>query len=159
MLPLDATDREILQILQAEGRIPNAELARRIGLTPPPTLERVRRLERAGIIRGYAARVDPEALGRRLTVFASVSLAMHQGGVVEDFMAAVRELPEVLECHHLTGDADYLLKVVVADTRDYERLLRERMIRLPGVQRIQSSVVLSTVKEETHIPPSSPEAQ
>jgi len=159
MIPLDAIDQEILRILQTEGRIPNAELARRIGLTPPPTLERVRRLERSGVIRGYAARVDPEALGRRLTVFASVSLAMHQGGVVEDFMAAVRELPEVLECHHLTGDADYLLKVVVADTRDYERLLRERMIRLPGVQRIQSSVVLSTVKEETHIPLSPSEVQ
>ena len=159
MQTLDPTDLQILAILQAEGRIPNAELARRIGLTPPPTLERMRRLERVGVIRGYAARVDPEALGRRLTVFASVSLAMHQGGVVEEFMAAVRELPEVLECHHLTGDADYLLKVVVADTRDYERLLRERMIRLPGVQRIQSSVVLSTVKDEAAIPLSTAEAQ
>lgn len=149
---LDATDLQILALLQAEGRMSNAELARRIGLTPPPTLERVRRLEREGVIRGYRAQVDPRALGRSLTVFSAVSLSMHETAAVEAFMRAVGEVPEVLECHHLTGSADYLLKVVAADTNDYERLLRERLLRLPGVQRVESAVVLSTLKEAGPIP-------
>jgi Lrp/AsnC family leucine-responsive transcriptional regulator len=155
---LDDTDLRILELLQTEGRLPNAELARRVGLTPPPTLERVRRLERAGVIRGYQARIDPRALGRRLTVFAAVSLTMHESGAVGAFTEAVRAVPEVLECHHLTGESDYLLKVVVADTADYERLLRERLLRLPGVQRVQSSVVLSTLKEGSPIPVPTSEA-
>jgi Lrp/AsnC family transcriptional regulator, leucine-responsive regulatory protein len=152
MTSLDPTDRKILSILQIEGRLSNAELARRIGLTPPPTLERVKRLEREGVIRGYAARLDGPSLGLGLTVFASVSLAMHQLGAVEEFEAAVRDLPEVLECHHTTGEADFLLKLKVADTGAYEQLLRGHLIRLPGVQRIQSSVVLSTAKDETPLP-------
>lgn|SRR5690606_1125233 len=154
---LDSTDLRIVQLLQEEGRLSNAELARRVGLTPPPMLERVRRLEREGVIRGYQARIDPHALGRRLTVFAAVTLEMHRGGAVEEFTEAVRAVPEVLECHHLTGQADYLLKVVVADTADYERLLRERLLRLPGVRRVQSSVVLSTLKEGSPIPVAAPE--
>lgn len=152
VIPLDATDLQILALLQAEGRLSNAELARRIGLTPPPTLERVRRLERAGVIRGYMARIEPAALGHHLAVFATVSLTMHQSDAVEAFMAAVQEVPEVLECHHLAGESDYLLKMVVADTADYERLLRQKLLRLPGVQRIRSSVVLSAIKEHSPLP-------
>lgn len=151
METLDAVDLEILRLLQEDGRTPNAELARRVGLTPTPTLERVRRLERMGVIRRYTAVVDPEALGKRLTIFAAVTLA-HQSGAVNEFLKEIGNLPEVMECHHLTGEADYLLKVLVSDTREYQRLLLEHLTRLPGVQQIRSSVVLSTVKEETCVP-------
>jgi Lrp/AsnC family transcriptional regulator, leucine-responsive regulatory protein len=158
MIQLDSIDRQILEILQREGRLTNAELARRVGLTPPPTLERVKRLEREGVIRGYAAIVDPAALEQRFLVFAAVSLTMHQGAAVEAFTEAVRALPGVQECHHLTGEADYLLKVLVRDVAGYERFLREQLLRLPGVQRVQTSVVLSTVKQDTyvHVPPLEP---
>lgn len=144
---LDQTDRKILGILQEEGRISNAALARRIGLTAAPTLERVRRLEREGVITGYAARIDGDAVGMGLTVFASVSLEAHELRAVEDFRAAVTALPGILECHHLTGEADFLLKVRAADMGSYETFLREHLLALPGVQRIRSSVVLSTLKE------------
>jgi Lrp/AsnC family transcriptional regulator, leucine-responsive regulatory protein len=149
---LDAIDLEILRLLQEDGRRSNAELARQVGLTPTPTLERVKRLERDGVIRRYSAHIDPAALGKGLMVFASVSLAMHDAENVEQFEAAVKRVPAVLECHHVTGEADFLLKIVVADTREYERLLLQHLTKLPGVRQIRSSVVLSTLKEETCIP-------
>jgi Lrp/AsnC family transcriptional regulator, leucine-responsive regulatory protein len=157
MIVLDALDRQILEILQREGRLSNAELARRIGLTPPPTLERVKRLEREGAIRGYAAIVDPSALGQRFLVYAAVSLSMHHAPEVEAFASAVRALPGVQECHHLTGESDYLLKVLVDDVAGYERFLRETLLQLPGVQRVRTSVVLSTVKQETYVQVAGPE--
>lgn len=149
---LDAVDQRILQLLQQDARVPNAELARRVGLTATPTLERVRRLEREGVIRGYHASVDPERLGRGLTVLASVTLAMHDAPAVDAFLRAIDALPEVMECHHMTGEADFLLKVLAADTRGYERLLRESLTQLPGVRKIRTSVVLSTPKHRTTIP-------
>jgi DNA-binding Lrp family transcriptional regulator len=152
MPELDGVDLRILEILQEDARVANAELARRVGLTPTPTLERVRRLERLGVVRGYTAVVDPEALGLRLTVMASVTLAMHDAAAVDAFLRGIESLPEVMECHHLTGEADFLLKVRVADTRAYERLLRESLTQLPGVRQIRSSVVLSTPKNRTAVP-------
>lgn len=152
MESLDATDLEILRLLQVDGRTSNAELARQVGLTATPTLERVRRLERLGVIRRYSAHIDPAALGKGLVVFASVSLAMHDAENVEQFEASVKRVRAVLECHHVTGEADFLLKVVVSDTREYERLLLQHLTKLPGVRQIRSSVVLSTLKEETCIP-------
>lgn len=149
---LDPLDLHILALLQADARLPNAELARRVGLTPTPTLERVKRLERSGVLLGYTARVDPERLGKHLTVMASVTLAMHDAPAVDAFLAGIDALPEVMECHHLTGEADFLLKVLVADTRAYERLLRGSLTQLPGVRQIRSSVVLSTPKHRTAIP-------
>ena len=152
MTELDATDLNILRLLQEDGRTPNAELARQVGLTPTPTLERVRRLEREGVIRRYSAHIDPAALGKGLVVFASVSLAMHDTDNVEQFESAVKGVPAVLECHHVTGEADFLLKIVASDTREYERLLLQHLTKLPGVRQIRRSVVLSTLKEETCIP-------
>jgi DNA-binding Lrp family transcriptional regulator len=149
---LDPLDLMILEILQADARVPNAELARRVGLTPTPTLERVRRLEREGVVLGYTAAVAPEKLGKHLAVMASVTLAMHDAAAVDAFLAGIDALPEVMECHHLTGEADFLLKVLVADTRAYERLLRGSLTQLPGVRQIRSSVVLSTPKHRTTIP-------
>jgi DNA-binding Lrp family transcriptional regulator len=152
MAELDSADLAILDLLQTDARIANAELARRIGLTPTPTLERVRRLEREGYVTGYAATVAPERLGLRLTVMASVTLAMHDAPAVDAFLAGIESLPEVMECHHLTGEADFLLKVLVADTTAYERLLRGSLTQLPGVRQIRSSVVLSTPKQRVAIP-------
>jgi DNA-binding Lrp family transcriptional regulator len=152
MSDLDPVDAAILSHLQEDARLANAELARRVGLTSTPTLERVRRLERDGVILGYAARVDPEKLGKHLTVIASVTLAMHDAPAVDAFLAGIDALPEVMECHHVTGEADFLLKVLVAGTRAYERLLRESLTQLPGVRQIRSSVVLSTPKHRTTVP-------
>jgi DNA-binding Lrp family transcriptional regulator len=151
-MKLDAIDKKILDILQENGRLSNNELARRIGLTATPTLERVRRLERDGIIKGYRTIVDEEKIGKGLTVFVSISLAMHKLQAVEEFCDEVDKMPEVLACYHTTGEADFLLKVVVSDTADYEHVMWQKLTRLPGVQRIHSMVVLSTRKDETKIP-------
>lgn len=152
MIKLDETDRKIIRILQDNGRITNSELAKSVGLTTTPTLERVRRLEREGIISGYSARIDAESVGKGLTVFCSVTLTLHQLQMVEEFCAHVEALPEVISCYHITGDADFLLKVVVRDTKEYELVMREKLTRLPGVQKLHTNIVLSTKKENANIP-------
>jgi DNA-binding Lrp family transcriptional regulator len=149
---LDDLDRKILDVLQEEGRITNSALAKRIGLTTTPTAERVRRLEREGVIDGYGARINAEAVNRGLTVFCSIALTMHQMKMVDQFCQAVEALPEVLACYHITGDADFLLHVVVEDTNDYERFMRKHLTHLPGVQKIHTNIVLSTKKERGKIP-------
>ena len=110
---LDETDRIILEILQEQGRISNAELARRVDLSPPATHARLRRLEEGGYIRQYAALLDLDKVGYDMLCFVMVSLQLHQSQQVEGFKAAIQEMPEVLECHHVTGEYDYLLKVVI----------------------------------------------
>jgi Lrp/AsnC family leucine-responsive transcriptional regulator len=123
-----------------------------VGLTPAPTLERVRKLERLGYIRGYVALLDEVRVGCGFTVLVSVALTAHQLQEIDAFRAAVQRLPEILECYHVTGEGDFLLKVVVADASAYQQLVLEHLCRLPGVQKIQSSVVLSTIKRETRLP-------
>ncbi|MGM0588422.1 MAG: Lrp/AsnC family transcriptional regulator [Bacteroidota bacterium] len=152
MPKLDELDRKILDVLQDEGRITNSALAKRIGLTTTPTAERVRRLEREGVIDGYGARINAETVERGLTVFCSITLTMHQMKMVDQFCDAVEEMPEVLACYHITGDADFLLHVVVKDTNDYERFMRKDLTHLPGVQKIHTNIVLSTKKERGKIP-------
>lgn len=149
---LDALDRAILKHLQADGSLSNAELARRINLSPPAVHARVKRLEESGYIRGYAALVDPEKAGFDMLCFVHISLQMHQPRQVEDFRAAVREIPEVLECYHVTGEYDYLLKVVIRNRRDLERFAIERLTPIPGVARIHTSLVLTEVKSTTVLP-------
>ncbi len=149
---LDAIDRKILEILQAEGRIANNELANRIGLTTTPTLERVRRLEREGVIEGYKAKINKPAVEKGLTVFATVVLSVHQLNSLEEFTTAVQSIPEILACYNTTGEGDFLLHIVVKDTEEYERLLRTKLTTLPDVLRLQTSIVLSTIKEESNIP-------
>lgn len=149
---LDAIDRKILEILQTEGRIANNELANRIGLTTTPTLERVRRLEREGVIEGYKARINKPAVEKGLTVFATVVLSVHQLNLLEEFTTAVQSIPEILACYNTTGEGDFLLHIVVKDTEEYERLLRTKLTTLPDVLRLQTSIVLSTIKEESNIP-------
>jgi len=149
---LDQTDKQIIQILQQEGRIANNELAKRIGLTTTPTLERVRRLEREGVIDGYAAKVNKDSVGRGFTAFVKVTLKVHQLNLMEEFTAAIRDIPEILACYHTTGDGDFLLHVVAKDTKDYEQLMRNKLTTLPDVERLHTSIVLNTIKDQSPIP-------
>ncbi len=149
---LDELDRQILGLLQEDSSITNVALARRVGLAPATTLDRVRKLEQRGVIRGYVALVSPEAVGQQTTAFVTVTLASHRAAQVEQFRDSVRRLPEVLECFHTSGEYDYLLKVVAEDIRAYEDFLLHRLAATPNVGRIHTSFVLSTVKHETRIP-------
>lgn len=144
--PLDEADRKILEILQLEGRIPNNRLASRIGLSESPCLRRVRALEEGGVIQRYAAILRPEALGYDATVFVHVAL-QHQGEAdLSAFERAASRIAEVAECYLMSGEFDYLLRVVVRDMADFERIHSEHLTRLPGVARVQSSFALRTVK-------------
>lgn len=149
---LDATDKKIIAILQQEGRMANNELAKRIELTTTPTLERVRRLEREGFIEGYSAKVNKESVGRGFTAFVKVTLSVHQLNLLEEFTSAIKEIPEILACYHTTGDGDFLLHVVAKDTKDYEQLMRNKLTTLPDVERLHTSIVLNTIKDQSPIP-------
>lgn len=152
MKQLDDKDYEILGLLQNEGRITNAELAKRVGLSPPSVLQRVRFLERAGYITGYYAHLDAEKLNLKIKVLALISLALHQEQSLEKVIENFQAIPEVIECHHVSGEFDFLLKIVVEDMRSYEALLRERILRIKGVGQIRSSFVLGSFKESTVLP-------
>jgi len=149
---LDHIDRKILTILQQDGRIANNKLAEKVGLTTTPTLERVKRLEREGVIKGYSARVDEEAIGKGLVVFCSLRLAVHQMHTLDEVCDQINEMSEIQSCYHITGDSDFLLKILVADMPAYEKFMHDKLTRLPGIERIYSNIVLSTKKENFHIP-------
>jgi Lrp/AsnC family leucine-responsive transcriptional regulator len=149
---LDDIDLQILKILQRDGRITNADLAKHVDLSPPSVLQRVRALEKAGIIRGYFAHLEPERVGLKLTAWVQISLALHQEQAIERFRRAIQDLPEVLECHHVSGDADFLLKVSVRDMRQYEAFIREKLARIKGVGKIQTSFVYGTSKNTSELP-------
>lgn len=142
---MDDVDRAILAVLEQDGRINNAELAARVGLSPSPCLRRVRRLEETGVIRGYRALTDPAAVGRSLRVFAGVRLVRHARADVLAFERAVVRLPEVVHGHHVTGNYDYLLQVEVADLPAYEDFHTNRLATLPGVAAVTSYVTMKTV--------------
>lgn len=154
---LDETDARILEILQREGRISNRELATRVNLSPPAALMRVRRLEAMGIITGYVALLGREQLGYDMVCFISVTLQMHQIEQVERFRRAVSAMPQVLECHHVTGDYDYLLKVVVRNRQDLERFVMAQLTPIQGIARIHTSLVLNEIKHTTRLPIPSPD--
>ncbi|MGP6158794.1 MAG: Lrp/AsnC family transcriptional regulator [Vulcanimicrobiaceae bacterium] len=149
---LDDVDVQLLSLLQQDGRITNADLAKKVGLSPPSVLQRVRVLEKAGLIKGYHGILDAEKLGLRITALAMVSLSLHQEQPIERFRRSVMEIPEVLECYNISGEADFLLKIVVRDMRAYEQLVRERLSKIKGIQQIKTSFVLSTTKHTTQIP-------
>jgi len=151
-MKLDSTDLKIVDILQKEGRIANNELANRIGLTTTPTLERVKRLEREGVIEGYSARINKELVGKGLTVFVTVTLSVHQLNLMKEFTSAIQAIPEILACYNTTGEGDFLLEVVAKDTKDYEQLMRTKLTTLPDVQRLHTSIVLNTIKDKSLIP-------
>ena len=151
-MALDDLDRAILSILQAEGRTSIADLARRIDLSAPATHARLRQLEEAGYIQRYAALLDRERVGYDMLCFIQVGLQLHQPEQVEAVRVAMRDLPEVLECHHITGEYDYLLKVVVRNRKDLERFVLERLTPIRGIARIHTSLVLTEVKSTTALP-------
>ena len=147
---LDATDRAILALLQANARISNADVARRLGMAPSAILDRIRKLELRGIVQGYTARIDPAAVGLGLTAFILVRTEERVGaGTIGQALA---RMPEVLEVHHVAGEDCYLAKVRVRDTEGLSLLLRERFGRLRGVRNTRSTIVLSTVKESQALP-------
>jgi len=149
---LDETDVQILNLLQNDGRITNAELAKRVGLSPPSVLQRVRALEKSGLIRSYVAILEPERLGLRITALVMISLSLHQEQPIERFRRAIQEIPEIIECYHVSGDFDFLLKVVVRDMRAYEVFLREKLSKIKGIGKITTNFVLATNKQTTQIP-------
>lgn len=149
---LDDVDKALLRALQNDGRLSNVELARRISLSPPATHARLRRLEKDGYIRQYTAVVDREKAGYDLLCFIHISLQMHQVEQVEKFRKMVRQMPEVLECHHITGEYDYLLKVALRNRKDLERFVVDRLTPIPGVARIHTSLVFTEVKAITALP-------
>ncbi|MET4699523.1 Lrp/AsnC family leucine-responsive transcriptional regulator [Constrictibacter sp. MBR-5] len=150
--PLDAIDRRILRVLQENARIPNVELAQAVGLSPSPCLRRVRDLEERGIVRRYVGLVDPGAVGLPVSVFVQVTLERQVERALETFETAVQERPEVMECYLMTGDADYLLRVVVPDLEAFQRFLMDHLTRVPGVASIKSSFALKQVKYLTALP-------
>lgn len=149
---LDAIDRRILEVLQRDARIANVDLAEKVNLSPSPCLRRVRELEAKGVIRRYAALVNPLALGLSVSVFIHVALERQIERVLDTFEAAIRERPEVMECYLMTGESDYLLRVVVPDMPALERFILDFLTRIPGVGNIKSSFALKQVKYETALP-------
>lgn len=147
MKQLDRIDKRILAELQKDGRLANVELANRVGLTPSPCLERVKRLESEGYILGYSATLNPERLGAGLVVFVEIQLQRTSPDVFEEFKEAVKDLDAIQECHLVSGDFDYLLKARVADMREYRRLLGETLLKLPSVSSSKSYVVMEDVKD------------
>lgn len=158
-MKLDKIDRKILEILQNNGRITNVQLAAEVGISPPAMLERVKRLENTGIIRRFVALVDPQKLGRDILALVSISLAMHHLRSIDEFTRSVNQLEEVLECYHITGEEDFLLKVAVKNIVQYEDFILNKITRIPGINKIKTTFVLSTVKYETRIPVESDEEQ
>jgi len=152
VVEMHPVDRQIVEILQEQGRIPNVQLADRVGLSPPAVLERVRKLEEKGIITGYAAMVDHRKVGMGAVSFVAVSLNLHQKDSMENFHAFVGECASVRECYHIAGTDDYLLKVYARDIADYENFLLHSLTRIKGIDRVKTMFVLSTLKRETGVP-------
>jgi DNA-binding Lrp family transcriptional regulator len=144
-MKLDKLDRELLRLLQADGRLTNAELAQRIGLSASAAFRRLQRLEQSGVIAGYSATLDGEAIGKPTTVFIEVTLASQVSTALDAFERAVAACDDVLECHLMSGDFDYLLRVAVADMRDYERVHRQRVAAFPHVARIRTAFAMRAV--------------
>lgn len=146
---LDEIDVTILEILQNDGRLNNSELARRVNLSQPAVYNRVKRLERQGYIESYVALLNREQIGFDLTCYLLINLDAHNVEKTSMFRERVSKLPEVLECHHVTGSFDYILKVVLRNRKDLERFVVQRISEIPGISRIQTSVVLSEIKSTT----------
>lgn len=151
-MDLDDLDRKILNCLQENARISNAELAETVGLSASPCWRRVRALEEAGVVRKYAAIVEPGMIGLPVNVFVSITLEKQVEDWLERFEAALQGRPEVMECYLMTGEFDYLLRVVVPDLQAYEKFVLEHLTRIPGISGIKSSFALKQVQYKTSLP-------
>ncbi|RDI99129.1 Lrp/AsnC family transcriptional regulator [Dyella solisilvae] len=152
MANLDRIDLRMLAVLQTDGRITNADLAERVSLSPSACLRRLQRLESEGILTGYTAQVDPQAVGLGLEAFVRVQLSKHESAAVERFVELVNGWDEVVACYALTGAMDYLLHVYVTDLQDFSRFLLDRLLNAAGVGDVNSSFVLRTVKRSAALP-------
>ena len=150
--PLDRLDFQILKVLQNNGRISYVDLAEKVGLSATPCIERVKRLEAGGYIEGYYARLNPDMLDFKMLVFVEISLSYQSPDAFRDFNEAVKQLPYILECHLVSGDADYLIKARIADMSQYRGLLGEMLLTLPGVKNSKSYIVMEEVKEGASLP-------
>lgn len=151
-MKLDAIDRRILNALQRDARLQNVELAREVGLSPSPCLRRVRLLEEAGIIERYVALLNPAKIGLGLTVFARVWLTGQDARTVDHFTREIRQLPQVVECHLMAGDCDFLLRVVAADLDDYRRFQIEYLTQIKGVQSVKTDIPMQRIKLTSELP-------
>jgi len=149
---LDKTDLQILRILQENGRVTNLQLSVEIGLSPAPTLERVRKLENAGYIKSYHALVDEEKLGLGIKTFIQISLDFNHKNTIQTFIEEIKNIKEITECHHVTGQCDFLLKVYVRDIKSYEKLIMEKISRISVVKTFQTMMIMSTNKKEPIVP-------
>lgn len=152
MEKFDRFDRIILETLQSDGRASNVELSERVNLSPPQCYRRVQRLEQEGVIRGYAAQVEPAALGLGVTAFVSLGLAREQFKQVRSVEKAIRQFPEILECYTISGDFDYLLKVVATDLKSLSAFLTDRLMQVPGVAGVRSMVCMEEIKPASPLP-------
>ncbi len=148
---LDNIDKKILNILQEDARITNVQLASKAGISPPAMLDRVKRLEKNGVIKNYAALLNPEKIGKNTFALVSVSLTMHRNTTIDDFTTAISKFDEVLECYHVTGESDFLLKIAVESIKEYEQFILQKFTKIKGVNKINTSFILSTIKHKTKI--------
>jgi DNA-binding Lrp family transcriptional regulator len=150
-MELDEKDRALLRYLQADARLSNAELARRVDLSPPALQKRLRKLEEGGVIEQYVTLLDHEAVGYDMRCFVQVTLQRHEPEAVQNFKTAVQEMDEVLTCHHITGEYDYLLQIVVRNRKHLEAFILETLTPVPGMDKIRTSLVLSEIKHTTAV--------
>jgi len=151
-MKLDDTDIKILKILQTNGRITNAKLAQQVGISPPAMLDRVKRLEKSGIISGFVALVDRKKVGMGVLAFVSVSLSAHQMSSLDNFKRTISKLEEVLECYQISGESDFILKVALKSLDGYSDFVINKLTGIEGIQNIQSTFVLDTIKNSTALP-------
>lgn len=149
---LDLIDHKLLEILQSNGKITNAQLSKEIGLSPAPTLERVKKLENLGIIESYHAQIDREKVGLGVMTFVQVTLSGHRKAITETFVQTIESVPEIIECHHVTGSCDFLLKVIARDIASYQKLIMETINEIEVVASTQTMVILSTFKNAKVLP-------
>jgi len=151
-IKLDVTDKKILEILQRNSNITNAQLAKEIGLSPAPTLERVNKLETSGVIKSYHAVIDPASVGLGVSTFVMVTLKGHNKDNINKFIGAIKSIDEVVECHHITGAGDFILKIVCGDITAYQQLMLDKVSNIEVVDSLQSMVILSTFKDSKAVP-------
>lgn len=151
-MEIDKIDLNILKIMQENGRITNLQLSQNIGLSPAPTLERVRKLENLGYIKSYHALVDEEKLGLGIKSFIQVSLDFHQNDTIQIFLEEINAIKEITECHHVTGQCDFILKAYVKDIKTYEQLIMQKISKISVVKTFQTMMIMSTNKKEPIVP-------
>ena len=149
---MDRIDLKIVRMLQENSKITNLDLSKRIGLSPAPTLERVKKLEQSGIIQSYHAKVDSSAMGLNVKTFVLVSLAWQKPNALDNFIAKVKQVPEITECYIITGEADFILKIVCKDIPSYEKLLFKTLSQIEEIERLKTLMTLSKVKKEKVLP-------